>query len=197
MKPILLHRLFPAFAAFLLTITLAAPAARSAETSAAPAAEQSKSAPKSAAKAGSKDASAKSATAPAAGKKTAAKPAPAAGKSSDEIMHKKLEEFGHDAIAKMNKHALPSLGKKEVVQNKDGSYTARYVSIDPTSLRVSFKKAEPPAGTVSHIGYLHYTEREYFCTASTAEAAKNGTFEPKINRGQTELIKYVRGKWSY
>jgi hypothetical protein len=224
----------------LLTIALAAPAARSADASGTPAgagqkvpaSEQSKAAPeaagksaptqgkaasqsggnaaskadakvapksdaKAASKTGNRDTPAKSATAPDAGKKTASKPAPAAGKSPDEIMHQKLEEFGRDAVERMNKHALPSQGKKEVLKNKDGSYTARYVSIDPASLRVSFKKAEPPAGTVSHIGYLHYVEREYFCTAPTAEAAKNGPFEPKISRGQTELIKYMRGKWSY
>jgi hypothetical protein len=191
MKPFLLHRLFPAFAAFLLTITLAAPAARSAGADGnAPAAEQSKAAPKAASKTNAK-------AAPKAGSRDAsAKSANVVGKSADEILHQKLEKFGHDAIEKMNKHALPSHGKKEVVRNKDGSYTARYVSIDPASLRVSFKNAEP-AGTVSHIGYLHYTEREYFCTASTADAAKNGPFEPKISRGQTELIKYVRGNWSY
>ncbi|MDR1685516.1 MAG: hypothetical protein LBR82_03575, partial [Desulfovibrio sp.] len=140
---------------------------------------------------------AKSPAAPAAGKKTAPRPAPAAGKSADEIMHQKLEEFGRDIIEKMNKHALPSQGKKEVIKNKDGSYTARYVSFDPASLRVSFKKAEPPTGAVSHIGYMHYRSREFFCTASTAEAAEKGTFEPRTSRGHTELIKYVRGKWSY
>ncbi|MDR2124341.1 MAG: hypothetical protein LBP38_05075 [Desulfovibrio sp.] len=151
---------------------------------------------KPAAKADAKPA-AKGTAAPGAGKKTASKPAPAAGKNADEVLHQKLEAFGRDAIETMNRHALPSQGKKEVLKNKDGSYTARYVSIDPASLSVSFKKAEPPAGTVSHIGYLRYVSKEYFCTASTESAAKNGPFEPRMSRGHTELIKYVRGKWSY
>jgi hypothetical protein len=174
----------------------AAPAPEKAAPKAAPKAASKAGQGKPAAKADGKAAPAQSKAAPAAGRKTASIPASPAVQNSDEVLHKKLEEFGREAIEKMNKHALPSLGKKEVKKNADGSYTARYVAIDPGSLRVSFKKAEP-AGVVSHIGYLHYVEREYFCTAATEDAAKNGHFEPKINKGQTELIKYVRGKWSY
>jgi outer membrane biosynthesis protein TonB len=159
---------------------------------AAPKAARSKPAPKT----GGKAAPAQSKTAPGAGRTTASKSASPAAKNPEEVLHQKLEEFGRGAIEKMNRHALPSLHKKEVKKNADGSYTARYVAIDPESLRVSFKKAEP-AGTVSHIGYLHYAEKEYFCTAPTEAEAKNGHFEPKISRGQTELIKYMRGKWSY
>ncbi|MDR1946675.1 MAG: hypothetical protein LBQ51_05865 [Desulfovibrio sp.] len=166
-----------------------------ADDKAAPKAE-SKAAPKAEKKAASKTAP-KPAAAPAkrsaAGSKVATAPA---GQNLDEIMHRKLEEFAREAIETMNTHALPSQNKKEIKKNADGSYTARYVAIDPSSIRVSFKKAES-TGAVSHIGYMHYTEREYFCTASTEAAAKNGPFEPKINKSQTELVKYMRGKWSY
>ena len=139
-----------------------------------------------------------------AGTKTSSKAAPAgkpgttaATQLSDEEIHQKLNEFGHKTIADMNRYALPSKNKKEVTKSPDGSYVCRYVEVDPTSLRTSFKKPES-SSAVTYIGYMTYDEGVYVCKAPTKEAAEAGPFTPQQRTSMTELIKYSpKTGWSY
>lgn len=110
-------------------------------------------------------------------------------------MQKKLDEFAHSTIVSINRCIIPSLQKKEISKNADGSFTARYIEVDPASINTSYKKSDH--GTVSHIGYMRYKEVEYTCTAKTREEASKGPFRQKRAEMLTELIKYTKGKWTY
>jgi hypothetical protein len=139
-----------------------------------------------------------------AGTKTSSKAAPAgkpgskaAPQLSDEEIHQKLNEFGLKTIADMNRYALPSKNKKEVTKNPDGSFSCRYVEVDPTSLKTSFKKPES-SSAVTYIGYMTYDEGVYVCKAPTKEAAEAGPFTAQQRTSMTELIKYSpKTGWSY
>ncbi|MDR2488780.1 MAG: hypothetical protein LBD42_04735 [Desulfovibrio sp.] len=122
--------------------------------------------------------------------------APAKAAKSPEELQKQLEAFAADTIGKLNRHALPSLNKKEIKQNADGSFTARYVAIDPATIKTSYKKTDKP-GPVPYIGYMSYNEAEYHCTAATKADAEKGPFTVKKAKMLTELIKYANGKWTY
>lgn len=112
------------------------------------------------------------------------------------VMQQKLDEFAHSTIVSINRCIIPSSQKKEISKNADGSYTARYIEVDPASINTSYKKSDH-VGPVSHIGYMRYKEVEYTCTAKSREEAANGPFRQKRAEMLTELIKYTRGKWTY
>ena len=126
--------------------------------------------------------------------------APASKKSSasqsPEVIQKQLDEFASNTIKTLNRCVIPSATKKEITKNADGSFTARYIAIDPGSVSCSYKTPDKP-GPVTYIGYMRYSEIEYHCTAPTKSAADKGTFAPKNTKMLTELVKYVNGKWTY
>ena len=144
------------------------------------------------AKSGAPATAAKKSAAPAAaGKKSAA---PAA--ETPENLKARLEEFGKKVAESFNRTVLPSINKKEVTTNSGGGFTARYLAIDPQSIRVSFKPAIDPKSPVKYIGTLNYAEMTFTCTAPTRDAALKGPFSASRTM-TTELVKYVNGKWTY
>ena len=176
-----------------LCLSLATPALAA---QAAPAA-QSAAPAKAAAPAKKPAAPAKTSSAP---KKPAASKAAPAGKkaaaNSPEVLQKGLDDFAKTTITTLNRCVVPSAGKKEVIKNGDGSFTARYIEIDPGSVKTWYKQPEKP-GPVAYVGYMRYNEVEYHCTASSKAAAEKGPFVPKSNKMLTELIKHYNGKWTY
>jgi hypothetical protein len=133
---------------------------------------------------------------PAALAASADKEAPAAASESNEALEAGLKKFAEETIASINRCILPSEGKKEVLSNGNGSFTARYIAIDPRSIKVSVTKATNP-GVVKYIGYMRYSENEYACTAPSKAAASKGPFLVQRSENLTELVKYLNGKWSY
>ncbi|MDL2317270.1 hypothetical protein LJC59_09435 [Desulfovibrio sp. OttesenSCG-928-A18] len=121
----------------------------------------------------------------------------AAASASPETLQRDLDDFAQRTIASINRCILPSEGKKEVTRNGDGSYTARYIAINPKSVSTSYKKPDKVVGGVTYIGYMRYDEIEYSCTAKSKAEAERGPFTVKRSENLTELIKYVNGKWSY
>ena len=113
---------------------------------------------------------------------------------SDPLQHK-LEVFAKTTIASINRNILPSSNKKQVTQNGDGTFTARYLEIDPASVRTSYKPSDSSA--VSHIGYMTYDEVEYSCTATSQKDAQAGPFKGERRTNMTELVKCVKGNWTY
>ena len=177
-----------------LCLALATPALAA---EAAPAAKPAPAAAKPAAPAKKPAVPAKASAAP---KKAPAAPKAApAGKSaanSPEALQKGLDDFAKTTIATLNRCVVPSSGKKEVLKNGDGSFTARYIEIDPGSVKTWYKQPEKP-GPVAYVGYMSYNEVEYHCTAPSKAAAEKGPFVPKSNKMLTELIKHYNGKWTY
>ena len=167
----------------------AAPAAKPAAAAAKPAAKPATPAKKTAAPA--KASSAKKAPA-----EPKAAPAGKSAANSPEVLQKGLDDFAKNTIATLNRCVVPSSGKKEVLKNGDGSFTARYIEIDPGSVKTWYKQPEKP-GPVAYVGYMSYNEVEYHCTASSKAAAEKGPIVPKSNKMLTELIKHYNGKWTY
>ena len=133
------------------------------------------------------------ATAPA--KKASGKKATAAVETPEQVQEK-LDSFAQRTIVSINRCVLPSSGKKEVKKNEDGSFTARYIEVDPKSVSTSYKEPES-SKAVTYIGYMRYMEIEYSCTAASHSEAVNGPFTAQRRESMTELVKYVKGKWTY
>jgi hypothetical protein len=107
----------------------------------------------------------------------------------------KLDAFAKKTVASINRCVMPSKAKKEIKPGSGGGYMARYVEIDPRSVRTSFKVSS--SSVVSHIGYLNYDEVEYICTGANAKAAASAPCSPIRRQRMTELVKFVNGQWTY
>lgn len=107
-----------------------------------------------------------------------------------------LRDFAVTALGKMNALVIPSKSKKEIIQNSDGSWTARYTEVDVTTLNTSVRVPEDQR-YVQYVGYMRYVDVEYVCKAASKEAALAGPFQVKSKEGLTELVKCMNGKWGY
>ena len=93
-----------------------------------------------------------------------------------------LDTFAKSYLKNMNDCVSPS--KKSKKSGHGGMY---YLEYDPNSLRTSYKPSSNPA--VQYVGYLHYDEVTYVC--------KGDDCKPTDRNKLTELIMYVKGKWTY
>jgi hypothetical protein len=114
--------------------------------------------------------------------------------SSPADIQSKLDDFAKKTIDSINRCVLPSKAKKEIKPAADG-YAARYLEIDPRSVRTTYKVSS--STVVSHIGYMNYDEVEYICTGKNARAAAAAPCSPIRRQRMTELVKYVNGQWTY
>ena len=120
---------------------------------------------------------------------------PTKGESQEELL-KRLHEFGVRFAESYNRTVLGSKNKKDIRKNDDGTYTATYHEICMNSINGTFRESSNPKGPVRYIGTLTYAEVTFTNTAPTREEAKKGPFR-ESRTTTTELVKYVRGQWSY
>ena len=121
---------------------------------------------------------------------------PRKGESPEELTQRLLE-FGRQIAASYNRTVLGSRDHKKIRKNDDGTYTAIFHEICIDSISGSYKESSNPKGPVRYIGTLTYAEiRHMSAPAPTQAEAKEGPFT-QSRTTTTELIKYVRGQWSY
>ncbi len=116
--------------------------------------------------------------------------------STDDKLKNALDIFAKDCISRMNKERRPGINAKEVKRQPDGSYTARYMAVDPDSLETSYNPTENNK-TVLYIGRMNYHEVEYISMGTDQKQALAGPFNENNRTPITELIKYKAGKWTY
>ncbi len=114
----------------------------------------------------------------------------------DDTLKNSLDVFAKDCISRMNKQRRPGINAKEVTRQSDGSYTARYMAVDPDSLQTSYNPTENNK-TVLYIGRMNYHEVEYISMGKDQKQALAGPFSENNRTPITELIKYKSGKWTY
>jgi hypothetical protein len=120
----------------------------------------------------------------------------AKGESQEELLTRTLHQFGVQIAEAYNRNVNGSKAKKDTRKNADGTYTAIYYEIDLNSIAGTYKESSNPKGPVKYIGTLTYAEVRYVNTAPTRAEAEQGPFLQSRST-TTELVKYVRGKWSY
>jgi len=124
---------------------------------------------------------------------TAASSTPA---SYNEELTGKLHAFGVQLAESYNRTVNGSKARKTIQKNTDGTYTAIYHEIDLDSITASFKESSDPKGPVKYIGILTYAEVKHVSTAPTRAEAEKGPFTASRST-TTELVKYIRGRWTY
>ena len=127
------------------------------------------------------------------GKITRAPQKPA--ETQDERLHRQLMEFMHKTIASMNRQRKPGINTKEVKRTSNGKYVAHYIAVDANSLEAKYKVTQNK--TVPYVGQVVYYEIKYTCTGDTERQALAGPFSENDRVPVTELIKYMRGRWTY
>lgn len=141
------------------------------------------------------DTAAAAAAQPAPQAKPAPKPAgnaPAA--SAADKVQSDLDTYAQWYLQTMNKEIRPGMSSKEVVKHPDG-FIARYMQIDPASLKTSYSVSENKA--VAYIGRVMFHRVEYVCIAKSKEQALAGPFVEANRQPVTELIMHMKGKWTY
>lgn len=105
-----------------------------------------------------------------------------------------LDTYAVWYIETMNRELKPGEKSKEVAKHPDG-YMARYMMIDPASLKTSYTVSQNKA--VAYIGRVMFHRVEYVCIAKSREQALAGPFVESNRQPVTELIMHLKGKWTY
>ena len=126
-------------------------------------------------------------------KKNTAK-APQQAADTPEKLQRELDAFAYNSVAAMNKHIKPGINSKDVSATGNG-FTARYLAVDSDSVTTSYSPSDNKV--VKYIGRIMYHEVEYACTAPTRAQALAGPFSEVNRSAMTELIKHMKGKWTY
>ena len=105
-----------------------------------------------------------------------------------------LDVFAKSCVISMNRQIKPGINTKQVTKTPDG-YRAHYTAVDPDSLNTSYSPSEHKI--VPYIGRMMYHEVEYVSSGKTEKDALAGPFSEVNRRPMTELIKYMKGKWTY
>jgi hypothetical protein len=121
--------------------------------------------------------------------------APKKKETVEERMQRQLVEFMQKTITSMNRQRKPGINAKEVTRTSNGMYKARYLFVEPESLVASHKATGKKA--VPYVGQVVYYEIEYVSIGATERQAQAGPFRESDRMPITEIIKYMRGKWTY
>ncbi len=118
---------------------------------------------------------------------------PANAAASEAKIKQQLDETGMRLVKYAAANVQPPKNKKSV--KKEGNeYVARYVEIDPASMRTELRPAAEP--NAPRVGLVRYQEKHYECRGATKNAALKAECVPTRTRRLTEMISYD-GKWSY
>ena len=105
-----------------------------------------------------------------------------------------LDIFAKACVINMNNQMKPGIKSKQITKTPDG-FRAHYNAVDPDSLTTSYSPSEHKI--VPYVGRMMYHEVEYVCIGKTEKDALAGPFSEVNRRPMTELIKYMKGKWTY
>lgn len=127
--------------------------------------------------------------------KSAPKSAPVAKAQQEDIVtiQAKLDAFAKDFVDRASIYVRPSRSEPQVEKQSAKLVVARYVEIDPSTLRTELIASQQVDFT--YIAKLIYVEHIYECQAASPKEALAGPFQRVKSRRLTELPRYMKGKW--
>lgn len=96
-------------------------------------------------------------------------------------------------VEKLNRVHHKGITRMQVTKLPDGTYSARYHAIDPSTIETQVKPTGHPVSPF--VGTLKYVEKVYEATGPTAQAAQSAPFAVVDSLRVTELFSRASKGW--
>jgi len=107
--------------------------------------------------------------------------------------HADFSKFAKSKISSINRNHRLSRSRMEIVAQPDGSYRARFHSIDGGSLICKVRRSK--SKTIPFVGVLSYKEKIFEAVAETPEACRKAEFIPVAVIPNRHIFSFKKGSW--
>lgn len=105
--------------------------------------------------------------------------------------HERFTAFAHQQVARMNANIIGGKNSMHVAKSHDGTYRASYKAIDMNDVVCQVRRAEHDPHYF--VGVIIYKEQVLESHGKTAEACRNGRFEPVGHTAHRLIYSSKRG----
>ncbi len=107
--------------------------------------------------------------------------------------HADFSRFAKTKISALNRNHRLSKSRMQIVKQPDGTYRAKYHSIDDTSLVCKVRRSK--SKSVPFVGVLSFKEKIFEATADSPDAFRQAEFIPVAVIPNRHIFSLKKGSW--
>jgi len=107
--------------------------------------------------------------------------------------HADFTKFAHSKLRTLNRNHRLSRSRMQITQLADGSFRARFHSIDDASLVCKVRRSK--SKTIPFVGIVSYKEKVFEAVASSKEGCRKAQFIPVAVIPNRHIFSYKKGTW--
>jgi len=107
--------------------------------------------------------------------------------------HANFSSFAKVTIRSLNRNHRLSKSRMQIVKQPDGTYRARYHSIDSTSMVCKVRRSK--SKSIPYVGVLRYKEKIFEAVAKSPEACRRSEFIPVAIIPNRHIFSFKKGAW--
>jgi len=107
--------------------------------------------------------------------------------------HAVFSNFAKSKIRSLNQNHRLSKNRMQIVRQNDGTYRARFHSIDSASLVCKVRRSK--SKTIPYIGVIRYKEKVLESVGESPEACRTGEFIPVAIIPNRHIFSFKNGIW--
>lgn len=107
--------------------------------------------------------------------------------------HADFSNFAKTKISSLNRNHRLSKSRMQIVKQSDGSFLARYHSIDTATLICKVRRSK--SKTIPYVGVLRYKEKIMESVGTSPEDCRQGEFIPVAIIPNRHIFSYKKGAW--
>ena len=107
--------------------------------------------------------------------------------------HADFSSFAKSKVRSLNRNHRLSKSRMQIVKQPDGSFLARFHSIDSESLICKVRRSK--SKTVPYVGVLRYKEKIFEAIGTSPEDCRQGEFIPVAIIPNRHIFSFKKGSW--
>lgn len=107
--------------------------------------------------------------------------------------HADFSNFAKSKVTALNRNHRLSKSRMQIIQQPDGTYRARFHSIDDSSLICKVRRSK--SKSIPFVGVLSYKEKVFEAVAESPEACRSAEFIPVAIIPNRHIFSYRKGSW--
>jgi len=107
--------------------------------------------------------------------------------------HADFSSFAKSKVTTLNRNHRLSKTRMQIVKQPDGTYRARFHSIDDSSLVCKVRRSK--SKSIPYVAILSYKEKVFEAIAESPKACRAAEFIPVAVIPNRHIFSYKKGKW--
>ncbi|QJB55526.1 hypothetical protein [Pseudodesulfovibrio sp. zrk46] len=107
--------------------------------------------------------------------------------------HADFSSFAKTKVSSLNRNHRLSKSRMQIIPQPDGTYRARYHSIDDQSLVCKVRRSK--SKTIPYVAILSYKEKVYEAVGASPDACRKAEFIPVAIIPNRHIFSFKKGRW--